>query len=56
MRIFSKPFCGCKTGEIYPTNFHVGDECPPELLEAAIACDVLEPEGEAKQKGKVKRA
>lgn len=54
MRIFSKPFCGCKAGDIYPTDFKIGDECPDELLEAASLCDVLEPATE-KAKGKPKR-
>ncbi len=34
---FTKPFAGVKAGEIYPTQFNAGDECPPELLEAAKA-------------------
>lgn len=38
---FTKPFSGVKAGEIYPTDFAAGDECPPELLEAAKASDVL---------------
>lgn len=34
---FTKPFSGAKAGDIYPTQFNVGDECPPELLAAAKA-------------------
>lgn len=30
-----KPFLGVKVGEVYPTQFVPGDECPPELLKAA---------------------
>lgn len=33
---FIKPFYGCRSGEIYPEHFAVGDECPPELEAAAI--------------------
>lgn len=32
---FIKSFYGCKNGEIYPTKFSAGDECPDELLKAA---------------------
>lgn len=32
---FIKPFKGCKQGDLYPTQFAVGDECPPELEFAA---------------------
>jgi hypothetical protein len=40
--IFTKEFKGCKAGEIYPTTFKPGDECPPELQEAAVVCEVVE--------------
>ena len=33
--IFSEQFLGVRDGEIYPTTFEPGDECPPELLDAA---------------------
>lgn len=32
---FNQTFLGCKAGDIYPTEFQLGEECPPELLEAA---------------------
>lgn len=32
---FTEPFYGVKAGEIYPTRFKIGDDCPPELVEAA---------------------
>ena len=35
MMKFIKPFKGCKQGDIYPTQFQTGDECPEELLDAA---------------------
>jgi len=41
MKKFTKPFLGVKDGEIYPTEFAAGDECPPELEAAAIELGVL---------------
>ncbi|MBK1780565.1 hypothetical protein JHL22_04985 [Advenella sp. WQ 585] len=35
MMKFIKPFKGCKQGDLYPTQFVEGDECPDELLDAA---------------------
>lgn len=32
-----KKFSGVKTGEVYPTQFDVDDECPEELQDAAAA-------------------
>ena len=46
---FAQPFRGVKNGEIYPTEFAPGDACPPELVDAARACGVLE---EAKGRAK----
>lgn len=40
--IFSKEFRGVRDGEIYPETFQPGDECPPELLDAAKSLEVLE--------------
>lgn len=37
MPIVTRPFEGVRAGEIYPVVIEVGDECPPELLAAAIA-------------------
>jgi hypothetical protein len=34
---FSKPFLGCKAGDVYPTQFLEGAECPSELLDAAMS-------------------
>ncbi|SMG00337.1 hypothetical protein [Burkholderia singularis] len=42
MAKFIKPFKGVKNGEIYPTAFEVGDECPEELEDSAHALDALE--------------
>ncbi|MFZ5745271.1 MAG: hypothetical protein ACOY7T_12415 [Pseudomonadota bacterium] len=38
---FIKRFLGVKAGDVYPTMFEAGDECPPELLEAAKAEKVV---------------
>lgn len=40
----TKPFYGCRAGEIYPVWFQPGDECPDELLEAAQAEGAVESE------------
>lgn len=59
--IFSKEFRGVRAGEIYPTTFEPGDECPPELVDAAQSLEALEPEAlapeeaeqaDSKKKGK----
>jgi hypothetical protein len=39
---FTKPFNGCKKGDIYPTAFAVGDECPVELEAAAAEAGAIE--------------
>lgn len=43
--IFEKAFTGVPDGEIYPINFEPGDECPPELLDAAKECGAVTGEG-----------
>ncbi|MDN2700170.1 hypothetical protein O0882_28055 [Janthinobacterium sp. SUN073] len=49
--IFSKEFRGVRDGEIYPTTFQPGDECPSELIDAAQSLEVLEvPESKKKDK------
>jgi hypothetical protein len=52
--IFNKEFRGVRDGEIYPETFQPGDECPPELVDAALSLEVLEaPEPvESKKKDK----
>ena len=49
MAKFSKPFSGCKSGEIYPTEFQQGDECPAELEDAARSCGALMPVKQARR-------
>jgi hypothetical protein len=39
---FTKPFRYVRDGEIYPVSFNEGDECPPDLIDAARAHDALE--------------
>jgi hypothetical protein len=53
---FKHPFRGVLAGEIYPTDFSPGQECPPELLDAAIACDVVEQSEPEETKPKRKKA
>jgi hypothetical protein len=38
---FAKHFLGVQTGDIYPTTFGAGDECPEELLDAAGSVGAL---------------
>lgn len=47
---FSKPFRGVKSGDVYPVEFAPGDDCPPELLDAARVCGVLADEPKARVK------
>jgi hypothetical protein len=32
----TKAFIGVPDGEVYPRNYAPGDDCPPELLAAAV--------------------
>lgn len=52
---FVKPFYGCKKGEIYPTRFEVGDECPPELEAAARSVGAIAVKAEPKRKAQDKQ-
>ena len=42
LRVFAKTFEGVRDGEIYPSQFSKGDECPPELVPGALALGALE--------------
>ena len=42
LRVFAKAFEGVRDGEIYPTQFAKGEECPPELEAGALALGALE--------------
>lgn len=42
LRVFAKPFEGVRDGEIYPSQFSKGDECPPELVAGALSLGALE--------------
>lgn len=39
---FSQEFTGVIAGEIYPRVFAPGEDCPPELLDAAKAIGAIE--------------
>lgn len=51
---FIKPFYGVPAGVIYPIRYAVGDECPPELLEAAKIAGAVDAEKEIKPRAKAK--
>ena len=40
---FTKHFLGCRAGDVYPTQFLEGAECPPELVSAAIDVGAIVP-------------
>ncbi|WP_179284205.1 hypothetical protein [Bordetella genomosp. 10] len=46
MAKFTKAFRGVKKGEIYPTQFKAGDDCPPELESAAKAFGAIDDAGD----------
>lgn len=46
--LFKRAFSGCRAGDIYPTQFRVGEECPPELRKAATEDGALESTADAK--------
>jgi len=48
----SKPFQGVPDGAIYPVEFAPGDECPPELRDAAESLGALEVPKKPASKGK----
>lgn len=39
---FIKEFAGVPEGEVYPVHYAMGDECPPELEEAALEQDAVD--------------
>ncbi|MHC3940218.1 hypothetical protein [Paenochrobactrum sp. BZR 201-1] len=46
---FIKPFKGATGGNPYPTDFNIGDECPEDLIHAAIQVGAVErPKAKAK--------
>ena len=54
---FSKPFRGATGGEAFPRDFAPGEDCPDDLIAAAMEADALEtaplPEGAGDVKGRV---
>lgn len=49
MKKFTKQFHGVKDGDIYPTRFSAGDDCPPELEAAALSLGALEADPKPKK-------
>jgi|GEM_PF-3271100 len=39
---FTKPFKGATGGNPFPQDFNIGDECPDDLVQAAIEVDAVE--------------
>lgn len=39
----TKDIIGCADGDVYPRTFAAGEECPPELEEAARELGALKP-------------
>ncbi len=39
---FITSFYGVRAGEIYPEHFEAGDECPDEMLDAAISVQAVD--------------
>lgn len=52
----TKAFKGCRAGEVYPTLFQPGDECPRELEHAARELDILESEAEYQKRTRAEQA
>ncbi|CAN7335999.1 hypothetical protein LJR090_002548 [Bosea sp. LjRoot90] len=52
----TRAFKGCRKGEVHPTQFQPGDECPPELEHAAEELDILETEAEFHKRQKAEIA
>lgn len=52
---FTKPFYGCRDGEIYPEQFQAGDECPPELEAAAAECGAVQGDEQTATRGPGRR-
>ncbi len=52
----TKAFKGCRAGEVHPTQFKAGDECPPELEHAAKELDILESEAAFDKRQKAQHA
>lgn len=44
---FIKSFRGARRGEVFPTDFKAGEECPDELIAAAKALGAVEVEKSA---------
>jgi hypothetical protein len=49
---FSQQFLGVIDGEIYPRMFEPGEDCPPELLEAAKSVGAVQSPAKPASKAK----
>jgi len=49
---FIKPFKGATGGNPYPQEFDIGDECPADLVQAALELGAVEAAQKAKQEAK----
>ncbi|WP_295963732.1 hypothetical protein [uncultured Bartonella sp.] len=47
---FVKPFVGATGGSPFPTIFNIGDECPPDLIAAALEKNAVVGEGKEASK------
>lgn len=52
----TKAFKGCRAGEVHPTQFQPGDECPKELEHAAEELGILETAAQFEKRQKAERA
>lgn len=52
---FDKPFKGVPDGAIYPVDYEPGDECPPELLDAAKELGAVAGDGDDSKAPAVKK-
>jgi len=51
---FIKPFKGATGGNPYPQEFEIGDECPDDLVQAALELRAVKPAPKTKQEAKKK--
>lgn len=52
----TKALKGCRAGEVHPTQFQPGDECPAELQHAAKELGILEAEADYQKRRKAEQA
>lgn len=52
----TRAFKGCRKGDVHPTQFQPGDECPKELEHAAEELGILETDAEFQKRQKAEQA